>query len=168
MLSAIDRERVIGGWPPGSRVSTGCFVWRRHCPPPRNGFRTSAHQRPLSGPLCCRSRAAEPFLAPREAVSPSMTVAATAPRRPLIAHSAALGRHASITVSAGRPSASSKRADLTKGHTLAHSARSPRRAIHFRPLAVGLITIRSGAAGLTGVVELACETILRWFGVVRR
>jgi hypothetical protein len=106
-------------------------------------------------------------LAQRDAVSPSMTVAATAPRRPRSAQSAVLGRHISITVSAGWPSASSRRADLTKGHALTHSTRSRKRAIHFRPLAVGSIKIRSGAAGPTGVAGPACATFLRWFGVVR-
>ena len=44
------------------------------------------------------------------------------------------------------PSANSRRDDLTKGHALTHSTRSPRRAVHFRPLAVGWITICNGAA----------------------
>ena len=43
--------------------------------------------------------------------------------------------------SAGQPSSNSRRADLTKGHALTHSTRLPRRAIHFRPLTVGSITI---------------------------
>jgi hypothetical protein len=106
-------------------------------------------------------------LAQREAVSPSMTVAATAPRRPCSADSSVLGRHISITMAAGKPSAKSKRADLTKGDALTHSTRSPRRAIHFRPLAVGSIMIRNGTADFIGVVGLACASIFRWFEVVR-
>jgi hypothetical protein len=59
------------------------------------------------------------------------------------------------------------RADLTKGDALTHSTRSPRRAIHFRPLAVGSIMIRNGTADFIGVVGLACASIFRWFEVVR-
>ena len=64
-------------------------------------------------------------------------------------------------------SAKSKRADLTKGDALTHSTRSPRRAIHFRPLAVGSIMIRNGTADFIGVVGLACASMFRWFEVVR-
>jgi hypothetical protein len=51
-------------------------------------------------PPCSGSRDGAPFLAQCEAVSPSMTVAATDPRRPRNAHSSVLGRHISIMASA--------------------------------------------------------------------
>src|SRR4029077_20942316 len=108
-------------------------------------------------PPCSESRARPPFLAQREAVSPSMTVAATAPRRPRKAHSSVLARHISSTVSAEYPSANNERADLTKGDAVTHSTRSSKRAGHFRPLAVASITIRNGAAdfiGVGGAIEL--------------
>jgi hypothetical protein len=119
-------------------------------------------------PSCSEARSGEPFLARRGAVSPSITVAATTPRRPFSAHSSLFGRHISITVSAGKPSAKSKRADITKGHAVTHSTRSPKRAVHFRPLAVASITIRNDAADLIGIVGLNCSTILRHLGVVPR
>ena len=92
-----------------------------------------------------------------------MTVAATAPRLPRIAHSAALGRHTSTTVSAGQPSASSNRADLTKGHALTHSTRWRKRATHLRPLAVASITIRNAGTVRPGVVRLVCATTLTFW-----
>jgi hypothetical protein len=137
----------------------------RHAVSPASPSEASArqqppeHERKPACPPCTGSRAGEPFLAQREPVSPSMTVAAAAPRRPRNAHSSVFGRHISITEAAGWPSANNKRPDLTKGHAVTHSTRSSRCAVHFRPLAVGLITIRNGAAGLTGVVGLACATI---------
>ena len=67
----------------------------RYAPRAKNGPRTNVNQQ-------------LPFLAQREAVSPSMTVAATAPRRPCSADSSVLGRHISITMAAGKPSAKSK------------------------------------------------------------
>ena len=119
-------------------------------------------------PSCSGAGAGEPFLARRGAVSPSMTIAATAPSRPFSAHSSLFGRHISITASAGKPSAKSKRADIPMGHAVTHSTRSPKRAVHFRPLAVASITIRNGAADLIGIVGLNCSTIIRHLGVDRR
>ena len=51
---------------------------------------------------------------------------------------------------------------------LSHNTRSPKRAIHFRLIAVASITVRNGAADFFGVVRLKSATILRWLGVVRR
>ena len=71
-----------------------------------------------------------------------MTVAATAPRRPRNAHASEFGTDIDKVLGG---SANSNRADLTKGHALTHT-RSPRSAIHFRPLGVGEITIRRASA----------------------
>jgi hypothetical protein len=57
---------------------------------------------------------------------------------------------------------------IQKGHAVTHSTRSPKRAVHFRPLAVASITIRNDAADLIGIVGLNCSTILRHLGVVPR
>jgi hypothetical protein len=135
-----DGECVVGGQPPGLRVSACCFVRGRHRQPPET---TRGRAQTGGGllPPCSGSRAGEPFLAQREAVSPSMTVAATASRRPCSAQSAVLGRRISITASRGLPSSNSRRAALTNGDALTHRTRSPRRAAHFRPLGVGSITI---------------------------
>ena len=136
--------------------------------PSRNGPRTSANRRASHGHPAREREAGSRSWRSAGAVSPSMTVPATAPRRPFSAHSSLFGRHISTTVSAGKPSAKSKRADITKGHALSHSTRSPKRAVHFRPLAVASITIRNGAADLIGIVGLNCSTILRHLGVVCR
>ena len=55
------------------------------------------------------------------------------------------GLHISTMATAGKPSANNWHADLTSRHADTHTTRSSRRAIHFRPLAVGSIVIRTGA-----------------------
>ena len=91
--------------------------------PSRNGPRTSANRRASHGHPAREREAGSRSWRSAGAVSPSMTVPATAPRRPFSAHSSLFGRHISTTVSAGKPSAKSKRADITKGHALSRTAR---------------------------------------------
>ena len=74
-------------WLPADRQVTGA-----NAPRAKNGPRTNVNQQLSGSALFSVSLAGAPFLAQREAVSPSMTVAATASRRPCSAHSSALGR----------------------------------------------------------------------------
>ena len=77
--------------------------------------------------------------------SPSMITAATAPRRPRNAHASAWRCHISMMLFGSNPWAISNRDAMTNGDAEMQSLLSLSELTHFRPLAVGAITMRIGA-----------------------